>query len=121
MDKVSEEDVLKAAAEAPGVIRALVAERDAAVSKVAQLELRRDAEKLAEAMHDKGLSTEIPLSDLADQLEKAASKGKFEEIKRAVDLVGPDMGQKIAQVSNSDEPSGSHSGGMDPLTSFLIG
>lgn len=120
MEKVSQEDVLKFAAEAPAMIRTLVSERDEAREKLAAIEQRQLVEKIAGQMHEKGINQHIPLSDLADQLENWASQGKLAEVQRAVDLVGPDMGQKIAQVGNNDDPNSSGEGGGE-LTRYLLG
>lgn len=105
MDKVSQEDVLKLAAEAPAIIRQLTRERDELFQKLAHIEQRQRVEKVATQMHDKGINTHVPLPELADQLEGWAEQGKLAEVERAVDLVGPDMGRKIAEVGTKHDPS----------------
>jgi hypothetical protein len=81
--------------------------------------MRRDeAEKVAHAMQEKGISTDVPYEALVDQLEKAASTGQLEKIAEAVDLVGPNMGQKIASLSNDE---GRAQGGPTDFERFLLG
>ena len=119
MEKISHEEVLKFASEAPGIIRQLASERDTALAKLASFEQRQAVEKLAAQMHEKGISQHVAVSDLADQLEGWAAQGKLAEVTRAVEMVGPDMGQKIAQVSNNDDPN--VVGGEGEFIGFLLG
>jgi len=74
----------------------------------AQLEARdrRDgAQKLASQMHEKGIDVDVPFARLASHLEKmAAEQAKvYDNLRGAVELVGPDMGSKMASVRNNDE------------------
>jgi hypothetical protein len=102
MKKLSHEKIAQVLSEVPGALRKLAEERDAALMKLASIQKRQGAEKLAAAMHKKGLDTDTEFTALADRLEKAASEGKFQRIHDAVELVGPDMGTKIAQLSNDE-------------------
>ena len=102
MNKLSNEKISQVLQEAPGVIRALVNENAGLRTKVANMERRQDAEKLADAMHTKGLELDKTAEELTESLEKAASQGKFETIRAAVDMVGPDMGSKLASIANND-------------------
>ncbi len=120
MEKVSQEDVLKLAAEAPAIIRKLASERDEAVTKLAAMEQRKAVEKLASQMHEKGINSHVPLDDLATQLEGWAAQGKLAEVQRAVEFVGPDMGQKIATVTHDDVGDGNGADGGE-LVRFLLG
>lgn len=117
MEKLSsdEREVLAAV---PGVIQRLAEERDAAVSKLASYERRSQAEKVASAMHKKGIESDVSFDSLVDRMEKAAERGELGEIERAVDMVGPDMGTKLGSLSN-DEHRGSL-GGSD-LERFVVG
>jgi len=94
--------------EAPGVIRALVEDNRALEEKVAHKERRERVEKIASAMHEKGIHIDVPHTSLADQLEKDASEGKsLDVIEHAVDLVSPDMGAKFAQLdTEGSAPAG---------------
>lgn len=91
-----------------------VGERDAALAKVAAYELRERTTKLAASMHEKGIEVDVPAAKLAEHLAELAQTGKLAEYERAVELVGPDMGQKIGSLG------GRQSTGVDPLTNFLI-
>lgn len=118
MKKLSSEQMQQVLGQVPGVIRALAEERDF-WKKEAQVHMHRDeAEKVATAMHDKGIQADVPYKDLVDQLEKAAQGGRLEKIAEAVDLVGPNMGQKIASLTGDE--------GTNPVSSteferFILG
>lgn len=104
MNKLSMEQVQELVAEAPGVIRKLASERDFYRDRYEAMVRREDAEKTAAAMIHKGL-TEEDFGTLTARLEKAAEQGKLEQIQVAVDMVGPDMGTKLAQLTNDDQRS----------------
>jgi hypothetical protein len=118
MKKLSAEQVQLVLSQVPETLRKLAAERDF-WKKEAQARMQREeAEKVAHAMHEKGISLDVPIKDLVDQLEKAAASGRLEKIAEAVDLVGPNMGQKIAHLT-SDE--GHTSGGPSEFERFILG
>jgi len=117
MEKLSQQD-MEVLAAVPGVLQQLCGERDEALAKVAMMERRQAAEKVASAMHDKGIEADIPLDTLIDRMEKAAERGELGEIERAVDMVGPDMGTKIASLANDDHRI---SGGGSDLERFIVG
>jgi len=118
MDKVSSEQIVELFGHVPDTLRKLASERDF-WKKEAQVRIRRDeAEKVAHAMHDKGIEMDTPFETLVDRMEKAAEQGKLAEIERAVDYVGPDMGRKLAQLSNDERVDAS---GADPLTQYIVG
>lgn len=117
MKKLSSEQVQQVLGQVPGVIRKLAEERDF-WKKEANARMRRDeAEKVAQAMHEKGIS-DVPFKDLVDQLEKAAEAGRLDKIAEAVDLVGPNMGEKIASLSNDNTRI---SGGSSEFERFILG
>jgi len=118
MKKLSNEQISQVLSEAPGVIRALVDENTTLRAKVAQMERREAAEKLAETMHNKGLELDVSYDDLADRLEKAAEQGKLETIREAVDMIGPDMGSKMASLSNND---GQHAAMASEMERYIVG
>jgi len=118
MNKLSSEQMQQVLEAVPGTLRKLVGERDY-WKKEAQSRMRRDdAEKVAHAMHEKGISVDVSIDDLVTQLEKAAEAGKLGKIAEAVEMVGPDMGQKIAHLS---EGEASYAVGGDDLTRFCLG
>lgn len=116
MEKISHEKVAALLTEASAALRAVTAERDTLATKLAQIERRSEAEKVAHAMQDKGLSSE-PFDALVETLEKKAERGELGEIKTAVSMVGPDMGRKLASLTNDDKAYGA---GSD-LESYIAG
>jgi len=118
MEKLSAEQVRQVLGHVPDTIRKLAHERDF-WKKEAEARIRRDeAEKVARAMHDKGIEQHVPFDVLVERMEKAAERGELKDIERAVDMVGPDMGSKIAHLTN-DERVGDY--GSDPITRYLVG
>ena len=118
MEKLSHEQVQQVLGSVPGTLRKLAEERDYWRKEAESRMVRDEAEKVAHEMHSKGLQLDTPIDDLVNSLEKAASAGKLSEIARAVDLVGPDMGQKIAQLTHDDSR---HQGGSTALEQFILG
>ena len=88
--------------------------------KVETMERRDNAEKLAHTMHLKGIDSDVPVEKLAERLEELAAQesAKFNNLRDAVDLVGPDMGTKMAQLDNAEERSGV---GSSDLERCLLG
>ncbi len=117
MKKLSAEQMQQVFGQVPGTLRKLAAERDF-WKKEAQGRIQTDeCEKVARQMLDKGIS-DAPLNELVEQLEKAAASGRLEKIAEAVELVGPNMGQKIASLTNDD---GQVSGASSEFERFLMG
>lgn len=111
MDKISSTKLAQVLHDAQEAIRSVTAERDAATQKLAQLERRRDAEKLAFDMHAKGVNLDKDFGDLADELEKSAEAGELPIIQRAVDMMAPNMGLSTATLNNDETKVAS--GGTD--------
>lgn len=118
MDKVAAEKIAEVLAEVEPVLLSLVAERDSLREKIASYERHEKAEKLASAMHQKGINADVPLNRLTADLEKAAEQGKLSSIEAAVDLVGPDMGKKMASLINDDNKTQSSS---TDLERYIVG
>ncbi len=118
MDKISNAQIAEVLADASATLRAKQAHINDLEEKVASMERRDRVEKLASEMHRKGLELDTPMGDLVDRLEKAATAGKLETVEHAVDLVGPDMGTKLAQLTN-DEPG--MSSGSNDFERFIVG
>lgn len=121
MEKIAQEhfsQLLKDAAEA---LRTVTAQRDDALGKVAAMETHQDATKLAHTMQSKGLTGDLSIAQVTANLEKMASEGKLDTVKAAVDLVGPNMGDKLASLnsndSSDDRPAAA---GMSLLEQFII-
>jgi hypothetical protein len=117
VEKLSSEQVQEIFGEVPGVIRSLVEENEALQAKVASFERQAASEKVAHKMIEKGLNNDKPFEVLVDELSKEAEAGRLGEIERAVDMVGPDMGQKIARVSGD----GQSSAGSTDFERFIVG
>lgn len=101
MEKVSAEQVQQVLEATVEVLPKLAANRDF-WRDIAQQFIRRDEiQKVAHAMAEKGLLPEGQLGDILESLEKKASDGTLAEFSRAVDLVAPDMGSKLASLGGS--------------------
>jgi len=111
MNKMSSTKVAQILHDAEGAIRSVAAERDVALQKLAQMERRRDAEKVASDMHVKGVNLDKNFGDLADELEKSAEAGELPIIQRAVDMMAPNMGLNTATLTNDETKVAS--GGTD--------
>ena len=118
MKKLSFSEIHEVLSDVPGVIRSLVDTNTALEEKVAAYEQRIRCEKLASQMHEKGIDLDVPASALADRLEKSAEEGTIGEWEKAVALVGPDMGTKMASVASDElrSPVGS-----SDLERYLVG
>jgi hypothetical protein len=120
MEKLSSNQLQQVLGSVPSTLRKLAAERDY-WKKEAQTHMTRDAaEKVAHAMHDKGIDTDVPFATLVESLEKAAAQGKLEKIADAVEMIGPDMGQKIAHLTGDDSTASSGAVSND-FERFLMG
>ena len=120
MNKLSSDQLQQVLDAVPGTLRSLAAERDYWRKEAQARMLREDAEKVAHAMHEKGINSDVPINSLIETLEKAAAQGKLEKIADAVDMVGPDMGLKIASLTN-DESSVASGVVQNELERFIVG
>lgn len=118
MEKISKEQQAEVLRDAAATIRKLASENKEKGDKIAAMELRERTVKVAASMHQKGINTDASQEDLVDHLEKAAKDGRLEVIEQAIDLVGPDMGAKIAQVRTDDAGTGS---GSSDFERYLVG
>ena len=117
MEKLSAAQQCEIMEEVPAVLRSVAAERDLYKTAYMQIAERKQVEKLASDMLDKGLRTGS-VQEVADELQKQAHAGalNLEVTSKAVELVGPDMG-KLAHLS--DELSSS--AGSSDLERFVLG
>jgi hypothetical protein len=115
--KVSSTQLVELLKEGADTLRKTASERDFYKEKCAQMELRERCEKLARAMHGKGINMDQSVEELADWYVKQASTGEanLAVVEKAVELQGPDMAQKIGHLS-SDGPTG---GGASQLEQYL--
>lgn len=119
MEKISNAQIAEVMADAAATLRAQQATINDLQDKLASKERRERVEKLAGEMHRKGLELDTNVDALADRLEKAAEAGKLEAVEQAVDLVGPDMGTKLASLTNDDSGMGSAS--SSDLERYIVG
>ncbi len=117
--KLSSAQLVEILGDTSNTLRAVTAERDHFKKMAESYELKQKVEKLAAAMHEKGLDDGVSTDELAARLEKAAEQGKLATIEAAVDMVAPDMGTKIAQLTDV----GRHNAGPNStqLEQFLLG
>jgi hypothetical protein len=95
----------------------LASERDYAVEKLAKYEQQMAVEKVATAMIQKGITTE-PFSRVYADMMKIAEDGKLNVVSAALDMHGPDMGEKVARLADTE---GSYVGaGASDLETFLL-
>lgn len=115
--KVSSAQLSELLKEGADTLRKTGAERDFYKEKCAQMELHDRCEKLARAMHSKGVNIDHTIEELTDWHVKQASAGEvnLEVVEKAVELQGPDMAQKIGHLV-SDGPTG---GGMSQFEQYL--
>jgi len=103
MEKISSAQLAELMSEVGPTLRRLVHERDEAIFKLASIQMERDAEKVATVMINKGLTNE-PYDQLFEQMFKAAQDGTLSRIWDAVQIAGPDMGEKLATLASDDVP-----------------
>jgi hypothetical protein len=99
MQKEAMDKCAKVLKEASAVILQVTAERDEALAKVAAFERRDRAVKVASEMHRKGID-DTPFNELVERLTTFDEQGKLASVEQAVELVGPDMGRKLASLSD---------------------
>jgi uncharacterized protein (DUF924 family) len=111
--KQKEAEVFK---EAAAVLEKTAAERDMYQARCEAYERRDRATKLASKVHEKGIN-DTPIPKLAEHFESLASTNSSElgNWERAVDLVGADMGRKMASLSNDQVQSAGNSELVDYL------
>lgn len=115
--KISSAQIGQLLTDSAAALRKVAAERDVLKEKVARLERRDAATKLANDMHNKGLNTELELSELINRLEKTAGTADFAAIEKAVDMAGPNMGRKIAEALSDGAPTS----GASDLERYVMG
>lgn len=121
-EKISAAKAAQVYSAVPGVLRALVAERDELLEKNAALtqqlgeRTRRDRiEKIARTMDSKGIDPDTPYEDKVERIEKAAEGGKsLDVIEEAIEMTAPNG--EIAKLA--EDVSGN---GADQLTAYLLG
>lgn len=111
MEKLSNEQVAELLTDASTTIRELGSENQVLRDKVAGMELKERAEKIASSLHDKGSRLDTPREVLVEELEKEAAAGRLDAIEKAVELIGPDM-WKHARAANNPNINNDSGGGV---------
>lgn len=120
MDKTSSQQIEEVLRDAATTLRSQQGVINDLNEKLASRSMRDRVEKLAHSMHEKGLELDSSIEVLADRLEKMAeaTPNKLDAIEHGVDLVGPDMGMKVAQLTSD---GASQDGGPSEFERFIIG
>lgn len=117
MKKISNEKIAAVLRDSENALRAMASERDEALAKLSSVQKHNECEKLASAMHSKGINTDVDYNALVESLEKAAQQGRLPIIQEAVGMMSGNM--SFANLNN-DEPAVSGAGGSQ-LESFILG
>ena len=108
------EKVASVLLDAAHALRQVTKERDVLAEKMAHIERRQEAIKVADAMQDKGVNSDRRRDELIGELEKAADDGRLTAIREAVELVGQDMTRNVS-LDDRDHAQG------NALEQFLMG
>lgn len=106
MQKISSDKIAEVLKDASAALLNVTSERDKLASQVSELLLQREVEKLASDMHEKGVRTDTAFDALVEDLQKAASEGRLDVIKEAVQLMAPDMGHSVSLREGAEGGSG---------------
>lgn len=118
MNKLSNAQLAEVLTDSATTLRSQQATINELQDKLAARDSRDRVEKIAGEMHRKGLELDTSVELLADRLEKHAAS-KLDAIEQGVELVGPDMGTKLASLI-SDNP-GASAGSSSDLERFIVG
>ena len=116
MDKISNAQIAEVLSDAASTLRSQQAHISDLEEKLAARDLNDRSAKIASEMHRKGLELDVDVNELASRLEKVGEE-KLATIEQAVDLVGPDMGSKIASINHD----GGHTSDSSNLERFILG
>jgi hypothetical protein len=123
MEKISAAKAMQVYSEVPGVLRALVTERDglkeklaSANAKIAEFEERDRIEKIARRMEEKKIAYGEGFDDTCERIKEAAANGKsLDAIEQAVEMTAPDG--NFAKLGSDEE----HGNGENALEAYLLG
>lgn len=122
-EKISAAQAAQVYNEVPGVLRALVTERDelrtklaASSAKLAEYERADRIEKIARTMEEKGIDPNSSFDEKVERIKEAAGRGRsLDVIAEAVDMTAPNG--ELGKLAGSEAPGN----GADALTSYLLG
>lgn len=127
MEKISNEQIAEVMADASATLRAQQAELQAKEAenldlreKLASRDRRDRVVKLAKSLHDKGQELDTPVEELADKLAEHSDQ-KLAAVEEAVSMMGPDMGSKLAHITNDDQRVSSGSSDFERYINGTIG
>ena len=124
-EKISAAQAAQVYAEVPGVLRALVEERDELRTKLAAVEhqvvefrTRDRIEKIAHKMEEKHLDLGSTFEDRVERIKQAAASGRsLDVIEEAVEMTAPRA--ELGKLGSATEPG--NGGGDTQLVSYLLG
>ena len=116
--KISSDQVQAALAEVPEAIRKLASERDFWREKAVSLMREDEIAKVASEIQARGLDNGQDVEELLGGLRKAASHGKLDTIREALEWAGPNMGEKVASLG--DRPGNHGVSAMDRLNAAVL-
>lgn len=121
--KISAAQAAQVYAEVPGVLRALVSERDGlttklaeATAKLSEYEKADRIEKIARTMDEKGVDPGSSFEEKVERIKEAADRGRsLDVIEEAVEMTAPNG--DLGKLAGAEKPGN----GADPLTAYLLG
>ena len=121
-EKISAAQAAQVYSEVPGVLRALVTERDglleknaALTARVVEFEKAERIEKIARSMEEKGIDIGTSFEDKVERVKTAAAKGRsLDVIAEAVDMSAPNG--ELAKLAEEQ-----HGNGGSELEAFILG
>lgn len=122
-EKISAAKVAAVYSEVPGVLRALVAERNslrtklaAANRKLEEVEKRDRIEKIAHAMTEKGVDPDSSFDDKVERIKEATQRGRsLDVIEEAIEMTAPNGG--LGKLGSAEEVGN----GASQFESYLLG
>jgi hypothetical protein len=121
MDKVSAQKAAAALREVGENYRVLQSKYDELAEKVAAYERRDEVLKVAQMSIEKGVDGR-PLPELAQELENLyiGSREQFDKYAGAVQLIVPNMGQRLASLRENFDEGAGEAGGSSSSQNALM-
>jgi hypothetical protein len=121
MDKVSAQKAAAALREVGENYRVLQSKYDELAEKVAAYERRDEVLKVAQMSIEKGVDGR-PLPELAQELENlyTGSREQFDKYAGAVQLIVPNMGQRLASLRENFDEGAGEAGGSSSSQNALM-
>jgi len=121
--KISAAQAAQVYAEVPGVLRALVSERDELRTKLAGVETKLREyeksdriEKIARTMETKGIDPGTTFEEKVERIKEAETRGrKLDVIEEAIEMSAPNGA--LGKLAGAEAPGN----GADALTAYILG